>query len=130
MGVDILKLGAIVVGMETTTSTKFAFIHIEWWDARKGSDILWDVLKAVNITDGCHVYNRDALAVTGAEFGEMDLYISIPVDTVFDYEWAVYAIREAGMRVKTAMFLGDRFDIATGTTDDVWAYFDREIGME
>ena len=60
----------------------------------------------------------------------MDLYISIPVDTVFDYEWAVYAIREAGMRVKTAMFLGDRFDIATGTTDDVWAYFDREIGME
>ena len=110
--------------METTTATKFGFYHIEWFDSRKGADVLWDVLNATDCTDGCHVYNRDALYVDGVEFGEMDLYISLPVMSQGDYEWMVYSIRQAGMRVKTAMYLGDRYDIATGTTEDVWRYFD------
>ena len=114
--------------METTTTTNFGFYHIEWWDGRTGQQVLFDALRATGSIDGCHVYNPSALSVTGDDMGEMDLFFSIPTASDDTFMECVRAIREAGMRVKTAMYLGDRRDIATGSMDGLWAYFDSFLG--
>lgn len=90
--------------------------------------MLFDALRATDSIDGCHVYNPSALSVTGDDMGEMDLCFSIPTSSDETFMEGVQAIREAGMRVKTAMYLGDRRDIATGTMGEMWAYFDSFLG--
>ena len=134
--VDNSKQGCIVAGMETTTTAttaRYAMYHIEWWNESNGLTVLMGALTAgrKHFTDGCHVYTKDVLPVTPDGYGEMDLVFSVGVADEAAYRKGIEAIRNAGYRVKTACYLDDRADIARGTSEQVWDYFDREIiGME
>ena len=110
--------------MNTTTTAQYAFYHIEWWDTRTGQEVLFTALEAMGATDGCHVYNHEALACEGDTYGEMDIFFSVPVASFDAYSDGVDAIRWAGLRVKTAMFLEGDKATATGTLDDVWRKWD------
>ena len=77
--------------------------------------------------DGCHVYTPDVLTLRADQYGEMDLVFAVAGSDVDAYWKGVEAVRNAGYRVKTACYLDDRADIARGTSEQMWAYFDGEI---
>ena len=118
--------------METLTeTTKYAFFHIEWWSDRSGSDVMAEVMRALTTwhnVDGCHVYNREALEIVPTrDGGEADIFFSVHVTDIEDYGHMVDTIRANGFRVKTAAYLADRADVATGTMNGLWEWFDTDI---
>ena len=106
----------------TAKGTQFAMYHIEWWGPIEGKDILFMALGAIGATDGCHVYNPEALDYV-PEDGEVDLFFSVAVPSMDAYMDGVDAIRAAGLRVKEAMWLGHNKEAATDLSA-VWRLWD------
>ena len=98
---------------------------------RSGSDVMAEVMRALTTwhnVDGCHVYNREALEIVPTrDGGEADIFFSVHVTDIEDYGHMVDTIRANGFRVKTAAYLADRADVATGTMNGLWEWFDTDI---
>lgn len=104
----------------------YAMIHVEWWGNETGKTVLdrawgacWEYASVL------HVYTPDVLDVNPTDYGcEVDLFFSVEVDDFDAYEQAIALIREAGYRVKTGLYLGDREDVAYGDLERVWDVWD------
>ena len=112
--------------MPTTLETTTAYIHIEWWNHMTGKEVLMAALKACDyliIPEAIHVYNPTMLDENGADWGEADLWFSVQVKAPYEMHDVVDAIRNEGIRVKTAGIIDREF--ARVTMSELFAEQDR-----